>query len=323
MAGAGKPGPEPEDRSRRTGAGGPEPEPGLCIDPVHRGEYDGAANLLASSTSQDIRAVMTRRKTVRDIHQLYAEQTPITMVTAYDYTFARLVELAKLDIILVGDSLGNVIQGHDTTVPVEVEDIIYHTRAVMRGSRTPHVVADLPFMSYQANADEGMRNAGRLLKEGGAQSVKLEGGQSVAPFVERMVTAGIPVVGHLGLTPQSVHATGGYRVQGKGEEAARELLADARALEEAGIYLLVLEMVPTELARRVTEALSIPTIGIGAGPHTSGQVLVIQDLLGMNADFKPRFVKRFAHLEETIVDALSDYGDEVREGSFPDDDHSY
>lgn len=266
---------------------------------------------------------MTRRNTVRDIHQLYADKTPIAMVTAYDYTFARLVELAGLDIILVGDSLGNVIQGHDTTVPVEVDDIVYHTRAVMRGNDSAHVVADLPFMSYQASVDDGMRNAGRLLKEGGAQAVKLEGGRSVAPLVKRMTEAGIPVVGHLGLTPQSVHATGGYRVQGKGEEAARELLADARALEEAGAYLLVLEMVPTDLARRVTETLSIPTIGIGAGPHTSGQVLVIQDLLGMNADFKPRFVKRFAHLEESIVGALSEYGDEVREKAFPDDEHSY
>ncbi len=266
---------------------------------------------------------MTRRNTVRDIHQLYAEQTPITMVTAYDYTFARLVELATLDIILIGDSLGNVIQGHDTTVPVDVDDIVYHTRAVRRGSATAHLVADLPFMSYQADHDEGMKNAGRLLKEGGAQAVKLEGGRSVAPLVSRMVEAGIPVVGHLGLTPQSVHATGGYRVQGRDEEAAQKLLADARALEEAGIYLLVLEMVPADLARKVTQNLSIPTIGIGAGPHTSGQVLVIQDLLGMNADFKPRFVKRYANLEKTIVDALDSYGDEVRQGTFPDDDHSY
>lgn len=266
---------------------------------------------------------MARRKTLRDIYKLYVDQTPITMVTAYDYTFARLVEKADLDVILVGDSLGNVIQGHDTTVPVEVEDIIYHTRAVARGNQSAHLVSDLPFMSYQASDDEGMRNAGRLLKEGGAQAVKLEGGANVAPLVERMVSAGIPVVGHLGLTPQSVHAFGGYRVQGRGEEAAEKLIADAEALQAAGIYMLVLEMVPAELAARVTEALSIPTIGIGAGNQTSGQVLVLQDLLGMNSDFKPRFVKRFAELEGAVVDALSAYGDEVRSRAFPDDDHAY
>ncbi len=267
---------------------------------------------------------MTRRKTIRDIHRLYTDQTPITMVTAYDFTFARLVEKADLDIILIGDSLGNVIQGHDTTVPVEVDDIIYHTRAVMRGSHSAHIVADLPFMSYQASNDDGLRNAGRLLKEGGAQAVKLEGGETLAPMIERMTDAGIPTVGHLGLTPQSVHAFGGFRVQGRGDDAARQLLADARALEDAGIYLLVLEMVPTELAQRVTEALSIPTIGIGAGSKTSGQVLVIQDLLGMNSDFEPRFLKRYANLERTIVDALSTYGDEVRQHHFPnDDEHAY
>lgn len=266
---------------------------------------------------------MARRKTLRDIHRLYNDQTPLTMVTAYDFTFARLVEKADLDIILIGDSLGNVIQGLDTTVPVTVEDIIYHTRAVIRGNQSAHIVADLPFMSYQANDDEGIRNAGRLLKEGGAQSVKLEGGEYLAPLVSRMVRAGIPVVGHLGLTPQSVHAFGGFTVQGRDQEAARQLIQDAKALQDAGIYMLVLEMVPADLAREVTEALSIPTIGIGAGAQTSGQVLVIQDLLGMNSDFKPRFVKRFAQLEDAIVEALSTYGEEVRTRAFPDDDHSY
>lgn len=245
------------------------------------------------------------------------------MVTAYDYTFARLVEMAEMDVILIGDSLGNVIQGHGTTVPVEVEDIIYHTRAVMRGTTTPHVVADLPFMSYQASDDEGMRNAGRLLKEGGAQAVKLEGGEAFAPLVRRLVGAGIPVVGHLGLTPQSVNVFGGYRVQGRDDEAAERLVQDALALQEAGIYMLVLEMVPADLADRVTRELSIPTIGIGAGSGTSGQVLVIQDLLGLNSEFKPRFVKRFAELESAVVDALKSYGQEVRDRSFPDDDHSF
>ncbi len=266
---------------------------------------------------------MARRKTLRDIRALYEEEKAITMVTAYDYTFARLVEAAELDVILVGDSLGNVIQGHDTTVPVEVDDVIYHTRAVMRGCQTPHVVADLPFMSYQASDDEGMRNAGRLLKEGGAQAVKLEGGEAYAPLVRRLTEAGVPVVGHLGLTPQSVHAFGGYRVQGRDDEAAKRLLSDAFALQDAGAYMVVLEMVPAALAAEVTEKLSIPTIGIGAGAQTSGQVLVIQDLLGMNESFKPRFVKRFANLEAICVDALKTYGEEVRERTFPDEDHSY
>ncbi len=265
---------------------------------------------------------MSKRKTIRDLHRLYDQGTALTMVTTYDYTFARLVDLADIDIILIGDSLGNVIQGHDTTVPVEVDDIIYHSRAVMRGNASAHVVADLPFMSYQADPVEGMKNAGRLLKEGRAQSVKLEGGREVVPLVERLTTAGIPVVGHLGLTPQSVHALG-FRVQGRDKEAAEQLLEDALALQEAGAFMIVFEMVPADLAKRVTDALSIPTIGIGAGPHTSGQVLVIQDLLGMNADFKPRFVKRFARLEETIVDALNAFGEEVRHGEFPDEDHSY
>lgn len=266
---------------------------------------------------------MARRKTLRDIHRLYKSDQPLTMVTAYDFTFARLVELASLDIILIGDSLGNVIQGLDTTVPVTVDDIIYHTRAVLRGNQSAHIVADLPFMSYQASEEDGIRNAGRLLKEGGAQAVKLEGGAHLAGLVRRLSQAGIPVVGHLGLTPQSVHAFGGFHLQAKEEAAQNELIADALALQEAGIYMLVLEMVPADLAARVTEKLSIPTIGIGAGNQTSGQVLVIQDLLGMNTSFKPRFVKHFASLEENIVGALEDYGASVRDRTFPDDDHSY
>ncbi|TXD31358.1 3-methyl-2-oxobutanoate hydroxymethyltransferase [Lujinxingia vulgaris] len=266
---------------------------------------------------------MARRKTTRDLLKTYRQQTPLTMVTCYDYTFARLVEKSPIDIILIGDSLGNVIQGQDTTVPVTLDDIIYHTRAVMRGNQSAHILADMPFMSYQASADDGLRSAGRLLKEGLAQSVKVEGGEELAPMVARMTGAGIPVCGHLGLTPQSVHAFGGFRLQATDEEAANRLLADAKALQDAGAFMIVLEMVPSELAARVTEALEIPTIGIGAGPHTSGQVLVLQDMLGMNTDFRPRFVKHFASLEATIVDALTAYADEVRQRSFPDDDHSY
>lgn len=245
------------------------------------------------------------------------------MVTCYDVTFARLVEAAEIDAILVGDSLGNVIQGHDTTLPVTVDDIIYHTRAVMRGTQGVHVVADMPFMSYQGNDDEGVYNAGRLLKEGGAQAVKLEGGAEIAPLVERIVRAGIPVCGHLGLTPQSVHAFGGYRVQAKSDEAGERLIADAKALQNAGAYMLVLEMVPAELATRVTEALDIPTIGIGAGANTSGQVLVIYDLLGLDLSFKPKFLKHFATLQNNVTEALQSYRDEVKERSYPDDEHSF
>ncbi len=266
---------------------------------------------------------MARRKTNHAIRKLYEAGTPITMVTCYDYTFARLVEQADIDVILVGDSMGNVIQGQETTLPVTVDDIIYHTRAVMRGNQSAHVVADLPFMSYQAGLDEAMRNAGRLLKEGGAQAVKVEGGRSIAELVARLSAAGVPVVGHLGFTPQSVHKFGGYRVQGRGEDAGDALLADAQALQDAGAYMVVLEMVPRDVAARVTQALSIPTIGIGAGNATDGQVLVIQDLLGMNKSFKPKFVKNFADLDDTITEALSAYRDEVRRRSFPGDEHSF
>ncbi|RAL22234.1 3-methyl-2-oxobutanoate hydroxymethyltransferase [Lujinxingia litoralis] len=266
---------------------------------------------------------MARRKTTRALRKLYEKQTPLTMVTCYDYTFARLVDKADIDIILVGDSMGNVIQGHDTTVPVTLEDIIYHTRAVLRGNQSAHILADMPFMSYQASTDDALRNAGRLLKEGHAQSVKVEGGEELATMIARMTAAGIPVCGHLGLTPQSVHAFGGFRLQGTDDEAAERLLKDARALQDAGAFMIVLEMVPAALAKRVTNALDIPTIGIGAGPHTSGQVLVLQDMLGMNSDFKPRFVKHFASLENTVVGALNAFADEVHQRSFPDDEHSY
>jgi len=263
------------------------------------------------------------RKTLRDIHKIYSSGRPISMVTCYDFTFARLVEGAEIDTILIGDSLGNVIQGHDTTLPVEVDDIIYHTRAVARGNQTALIIADMPFMSYQASDEIGLMNAGRLLKEGGAQAVKVEGGEHLAPMVRRMNAAGIPVVGHLGLTPQSVHAFGGFHVQAREEAAAEQLIKDALALQDAGIFMLVLEMVPAALATRVTEALTIPTIGIGAGAGTSGQVLVIYDLLGLNTSFRPKFLKHFAELEGTVIDALKQYKSEVEARSYPDDDHSF
>lgn len=266
---------------------------------------------------------MSNRKTVRDIDELYRADEAIAMVTCYDVTFARLVDEAEMDAVLIGDSLGNVIQGESTTLPVTIDDIIYHTRAVVRGTDQAHVIADMPFMSYQADPAEGVRNAGRVLKEGHAQAVKIEGGEEVAPTVERMVEAGIPVVGHLGLTPQSVHQSGGYRVQGRGDRAREELLRDAQALQEAGIYALVLEMVPSELAADVTEQVDVPTVGIGAGGATDGQVLVLYDLLGLDTRFTPKFLKRYANLEEDVIEALETYQSEVRACEFPADEHSF
>jgi len=252
-----------------------------------------------------------------------SKREAITMVTGYDATFARLIDEAGADVILVGDSLGMVIQGEENTLPVTLEDIIYHTRAVMRGSRRAHVVADMPFMSYQANLAEAVANAGRLLKESGAQSVKVEGGRDIAPAVQRMVAAGIPVMGHVGLTPQSVHAMGGFKVQGRTVAAAERILDDAHALEDAGAYAVVLEGVPVELSRMVTDALSIPTIGIGAGVACDGQVLVIYDLLGMVQGFRPRFVKTYANLAGVIKDAVATFRTEVAEGQFPGEEHTF
>lgn len=267
---------------------------------------------------------MERTKvTLRTLGERYASATPITMVTAYDATFARLFDDAGVDTLLVGDSLGNVIQGQDTTIPVTLDEMIYHTRCVSRGAKRAHVVADLPFLSYGTSLEEGIRAGGRLMKEGYAESVKLEGGRSVEDLVHRMTQIGIPVLGHLGLTPQSVHALGGYRVQGRGDEAAEALLTDAKALQDAGAWGIVLEMVPVELARRVTEALHIPTIGIGAGPHTSGQVLVSYDMLGIHTGFTPKFVKGYASLAEQIRESVRQYCEEVVAGTFPDDDHSF
>jgi len=239
------------------------------------------------------------------------------MVTCYDATFARLVEQADVDAILIGDSLGMVVQGHDHTLPVTLDEVIYHSRAVARGSSRTHLVADLPFGTYQAAPDIALENAARLMKEGGVQAVKLEGGEEYAELIARMTRAGVPVMGHLGLTPQSVHQLGGYRIQGRSNEAADRLIRDARALQDAGCYSLVLEGIPATLAAQVTEELSIPTIGIGAGAACDGQVLVLYDLLGLDERFNPRFLKKYARLNEVVVDALSAYTDEVRDGAFP------
>jgi 3-methyl-2-oxobutanoate hydroxymethyltransferase len=251
------------------------------------------------------------------------EQRKIAMVTAYDATFARLFDEAGCDMLLVGDSLGMVVKGEASTLSVTVDEIVYHLRAVARGTRRAQIVGDMPFMSYQSSVDEGLRNAGRLVKEGGAEAVKLEGGAEHATLVRRLVSAGIPVMGHIGLMPQSVHAMGGYRVQGRGAEARRRLLDDARALDEAGCYAIVLEGIPRDLGREITASVRAATIGIGAGPECDGQVLVSYDLLGMNDEFRPRFVKRYDHLAVRIRTAVEAYVHDVRAGQFPDEEHSF
>lgn len=265
----------------------------------------------------------TKRVTVTDLRRMKAAGERISMVTAYDATFAKLADQGGAEVILVGDSLGMVIQGEQDTLGVSVDDIIYHSKAVLRGAQRAHVVADMPFMSYQADPTEAMQNAGRLLKEGGAQSVKLEGGEEYAELVFKLTRAGIPVMGHLGLTPQSVHAMGGFKVQGKSRDAAERILRDAQALEAAGAYAIVLEGVPVELSRVVTESLSIPTIGIGAGVECDGQVLVIYDLLGLFSDFVPKFVKQYAQLGPDAVQAIQQYTDDVKQGAFPEEAHTF
>ena len=263
------------------------------------------------------------RVTTHSLRAQKAAGDKICMLTAYDATFARLLDDSGIDILLVGDSLGMVIQGHDTTLPVTMEDIIYHCRAVVRGTRRAQVVGDMPFMSYQESLEQGVRNAGRLMKEGGCHAVKLEGGAQHAALVARMTATGIPVMGHIGLTPQSVHQFGGFKVQGKGAGAAAKLMADARALEEAGAYAIVLEGIPAEVAREVTAAITIPTIGIGAGVSCDGQVLVCYDLLGMTADLRPKFVKRYDEGHDRVVTAAQAFRDEVRRRQFPGPEHTF
>lgn len=252
-----------------------------------------------------------------------AEGRPVTMLTAYDFLLAGLVDEAGIDVILVGDSLGNVVLGYETTIPVTMDDMVHHVRAVARGARRALVVADMPFLSYQVSVEDALRNAGRLLQEGGAHAVKVEGGAAILNTVRALVGAGIPVMGHLGLTPQSVHQLGGFKVQARDAAAANRLLDDARALEEAGIFALVLECIPAPLARMVTGALGVPTIGIGAGPDCDGQVLVIHDLLGLTGGRAPRFVKRYADLRAQILAAVGAYREEVVARRFPGPEHTF
>lgn len=247
----------------------------------------------------------------------------ISMLTAYDYSTAKLVDQAGIDGILVGDSLGNVMLGYEDTLSVTVEDMIHHGAAVARGVKNALVVIDMPFLSYQTSVYDAVKNAGRLVKEGHAGAVKLEGGKEFAPQIRAITAASIPVMGHLGLTPQSIHTLGGYRVQGKTEAAAQKLLEDALAVQEAGAFALTLECIPAKLAQLITQKLSIPTIGIGAGAGCDGQVLVYQDMLGMFNDYTPKFVKRFAEVGEVMKNAFAEYNRQVKEGSYPDEAHSF
>ena len=246
-------------------------------------------------------------------------------ITAYDVAFARLADQAGVDVVLVGDSLGMVIQGHASTLPVTVDDVVYHTRAVARGVRHAHLVADMPFMSYQASLEDGLRAAGRLIKEGGAEAVKVEGGAGgqVAELVARLTRAGIPVMGHVGMTPQSIHAFGGFKVQGRTADQRQRILDDARAVAEAGAYALVVESVPRTLAAEITAAVSALTIGIGAGADCDGQVLVMHDVLGLDPSWKPRFARRYADLGEQARQAFASFAADVREGRFPSEDESF
>lgn len=263
------------------------------------------------------------RVTVQTLLTMKQTGRRVAVLTAYDYPTARFLDEAGADVLLVGDSLGMVVLGYDTTIAVTLADMIHHTRPVVRAAQRALVVTDLPFMTYQISPEEALRSAGRVMQEAGAHAVKLEGGGAVAPTVQRLVAAGVPVMGHIGLTPQSVHALGGYRVQGRTAEAAERLLADAVALAAAGAFAIVLELVPAPLARLITREVGVPTIGIGAGADCDGQVLVTHDLLGLYAGHVPRFVKRYADLAPTVQDAVTRYIREVRDGSFPGPEHSF
>ena len=263
------------------------------------------------------------KNTVRTFQMAKEKGEKLTMLTAYDYSTARLMEEAGINAILVGDSLGNTMLGYEDTISVTVEDMIHHGAAVARGTSDTMVVIDMPFMSYQTSVYDAVMNAGRLMKEGHAHGVKLEGGARVCPQIEAIVAADIPVCAHIGLTPQSINAFGGFKVQGKSEEAARQLVEDAKKVEAAGASLLVMECVPAKLAEVITKTVSIPTIGIGAGAGCDGQVLVNQDMLGMFSDFTPKFVKRFANVGEIMKQAFADYSAEVKAGTFPAPEHTY
>lgn len=273
-----------------------------------------------STQQSDSRPPKVTTQTVVNMKQ---EGENISMLTAYDYTMARIVDQAGIDVILVGDSASNVMAGHETTIPMTLDHMIYHASCVVRGVERSLIIADLPFMSYQVTPKEALSNAGRMMKEAGVHGVKLEGGKPVVKTVKKIVEAGIPVMGHLGLTPQSIYKFGTYKVRAKENREADELLEDAKRLEEAGCFSLVLEKIPADLAKKVTEELSIPTIGIGAGAACDGQVLVLHDMLGLNKEFKPRFLRRYADLEDRITDSVGHYIEDIKKGDFPDKDEEY
>ncbi len=285
------------------------------------GEIPGAAPDV--TVPQPATITPLRRVTVPQLARFKREGQRIAMVTAYDATFARLVDEAGADVILVGDSLGMVMQGHPHTLEVTLEHMAYHARCVRRVVNRAHLVVDLPFMSYQVSPEQALVSAGRLVQEGGAEAVKLEGGARTVDAIRKIVAAGIPVMGHIGLTPQSVHEFGGFRVQARNEDGAERLRQDALALQDAGVYSLVLEGIPAALARQVSASLAIPTIGIGAGVDCDGQVLVMQDLLGLDDRFKPRFVKRYAELAGVVRGAFAQFVREVHDGRFPGEEHSF
>lgn len=266
---------------------------------------------------------LQKKKTIRDMQRMKADGEKISVLTSYDYPFTRILDDCGIDLILVGDSVGVVFAGHDNTLQVTVEGMIYHARAVARAEPKALVVVDMPFLSYQIDLRDARLNAGRLVKEGGAEAVKLEGGENVADTIRAIVAMDIPVMAHIGLTPQSIHRMGGYRVQGKREEQAERLLRDARAVQDAGAFAVVLEGIPQGLAQRITGELEIPTIGIGAGPHCDGQVLVIHDILGLCEKYSPKFVKRYGELTPLISQAVSEYIAEVKGGAFPTEAHSF
>ena len=261
--------------------------------------------------------------TVATLKERKQRKTPITMLTSYDYAMARMVDNAGIDMILVGDSLGNVVLGYESTIPVTVDDMIHHAKAVCRGVNQAMVVVDMPFMSYQISVVDALRNAGRIMKESGAQAVKVEGGKEIIEVVRAMVDAGIPVVGHLGLTPQSIHQLGGFKVQGKDMETAQKMIDDAKLLADAGVCALVLECVPEKLAQKITDTIHVPTIGIGAGNVCDGQVLVVNDMLGMYSDFTPKFVKKFTDLSKLMQEAIEEYKQEVINREFPAKEHTF
>tara|TARA_Y100001960_G_C14759037_1_gene872939 strand:+ start:263 stop:1114 length:852 start_codon:yes stop_codon:yes gene_type:complete len=263
------------------------------------------------------------RKTIQEFQNRSDSGEKIVMITAYDYTSAKIIESAGIDYILVGDSLGQVVLGYDSTVEVSIEDILHHLKAVSRGTETAHIVADMPFMTFQINPECAVSNAGKLLQIGGAQSVKIEGGKNVCPTIRKIVDSGIPVMGHLGLTPQSHNQLGGYHLQAKTLKTAEKIIEDALAVESAGAFSLVLESIPSEVAKIITTQLKIPTIGIGAGPDCNGQIQVFHDLMGLFSDFQPKHTKKYADLSELIKESLSRYSMEVKEGDFPTTKNSF